>query len=67
MSAQDVINYCVDHYEERGCDIIVETLTDVEIESIIEGAETLEDAIHAVLSWVAPINEYREEIRNTEW
>jgi tryptophan synthase beta subunit len=65
MSVRDVIDYCTNHYEEDGFDIVVETLTDAEIETIIEGAHTLEDAIHAVLSWVAPINEYRQEIRNT--
>jgi hypothetical protein len=67
MSAQDIINYCINHYEEDGCDIVVETLTNAEIEALIEGAETLEDAIDAVLSWVAPIHEHRNEIRSTEW
>ena len=67
MSVQDIINYCINHYEERGFDIVVETLTDKEIEVLIEGCETLDDAIDAVLSWVAPIHEYREEVRSTEW
>jgi hypothetical protein len=67
MNVRDVINYCIDHYEESGFDIVVETLTDKEIEAIIEGAHTLEDAISAVLSWVAPLHEYRETISNTEW
>jgi hypothetical protein len=67
MSVQDVIDYCVNHYEEAGFDIVVETLTDAEIEKLIEGAHTLEDAIDAVLSWVAPINEYRQEIHSTSW
>lgn len=67
MSVRDVIDYCINHYEEDGFDIVVETLTNAEIEALIEGAETLEDAIEAVLSWVAPIHEHRNEIRSTEW
>jgi tryptophan synthase beta subunit len=67
MIVRDVINYCISHYEESGFDIVVETLTDTEIEAIIEGTHTLEDAISAVLSWVTPIHEYREEMRSTEW
>lgn len=62
MSAQDIIQYCVNHYEERGCDIIVETLSLAEIEAIIYDCDTFEAAIEAVLSWVRPIHEYREEI-----
>jgi hypothetical protein len=67
MSVQDIINYCIDHYEERGFDIVVETLTDKEIEVLIEGCETLEDAIDAVLSWAAPLHEQRQTISSTEW
>ena len=67
MSVRDVIDYCVKHYEEKGFDIVVETLTDAEIETIIEGAHTLEDAISAVLSAVAPIHAHRQEIRSTSW
>ena len=65
MSAQDVIQFCIDHYEESGCDIIVETLTPAEIHAIIEGCESLEEAIAAVLAWVRPIHEYREEIKRS--
>jgi len=67
MSAQDVIQFCVDHYEENGCDIIVETLTPSEIDALIEGCESLEEAIAAVLAWVQPIHEYREEIKRSAW
>jgi hypothetical protein len=67
MSVRDVIDYCINHYEEKGFDIVVETLTDADIETIIEGAHTLEDAISAVLSWVAPLHEQRQEIRSTSW
>lgn len=67
MSAQDIIQFCVDHYEEDGCDIIVETLTPAEIDAIIEGCESFEEAIDAVLNWVRPIHEYREEIKRSAW
>lgn len=67
MNVCDVVNYCVDHYEEAGFDIVVETLTDGEIAALIEGAETLDDAINAVLSWVAPLHEQRNEICSTDW
>lgn len=66
MNVQDVINYCINHYEESGFDIVVETLTDKEIAALIEGCNTLDDAIHAVLSWVAPIHEHRNEMRSAE-
>jgi hypothetical protein len=67
MSVREIIDYCVKHYEEDGCDIVVETLTNAEIATLIEGAHTLEDAIDAVLSAVAPIHAHRQEIRSTIW
>jgi len=67
MSVEGIIRYCVEHYEEHGCDIIVETLSREEIEALIERCDTFEEALHTVLTWVAPIHSYREEIRSTAW
>lgn len=67
MSAREIVQYCVDHYEEAGCDIIVETLSLSEIEAIIEGCDSFEAAIDAVLNWVRPIHENREEIKRSAW
>jgi hypothetical protein len=67
MSVREIIDYCIDHYEEHGCDIVVETMSREEIASLIEGCETFEEALNNVMSWVAPIHGYREEIRSTIW
>ena len=57
-----VIEHAVDHYELEGWDILVESWSDEEIWSWIEGAADVKEAIRLAAQALKPINDYRMEI-----
>ena len=59
-----VKQYANDNYEE-GWDVVVETMTDVEIAEEIAGAKTPEEAIKKMAVIVDLYNEKRQEIQST--
>jgi len=64
---EEVKAYAVDHYEQAGWDILVETYADDEIAEIVENAIDSNDAINIMREHIAPISDYRAEIKSTVW
>ena len=56
-----VIEHAVDHYELEGWDILVESWSDEEIWSWIEGAADVKEAIRLAAQALKPINDHRME------
>jgi ribosomal protein L12E/L44/L45/RPP1/RPP2 len=54
------------HYEENGWDILVETWMDEDIIEVIDECESYEEAVYALVDILSTINEYREDMDESE-
>ena len=54
------------HYDEDGWDILVETWMDEDIIEVIDECESYEEAVYALVDILSTINEYREDMDESE-
>ena len=54
------------HYEEDGWDILVETWMDEDIIEIIDECESYEEAVYALVDILSTLDEYREDMDESE-
>jgi hypothetical protein len=54
------------HYDEDGWDILVETWMDEDIIEVIDECESYEEAVYALVDILSTLNEYREDMDESE-
>ena len=54
------------HYEEDGWDILVETWMDEDIIEVIDECESYEEAVYALVDILSTLDEYREDMDESE-
>jgi aspartate/glutamate racemase len=62
MLVNQLKSHAVDNYTSNGWDIMIETMSDSDIQDIISGCVDLNIAIEVMADYLQPIHEHREEI-----
>jgi aspartate/glutamate racemase len=62
MLVNQLKSHAVDNYTSNGWDIMIETMSDSDIQDIISGCADLNSAIEVMADYLQPIHEHREEI-----
>lgn len=56
--------YCIMHYDNGWCDLVIETLGDWDIADIIENTNTVKGAVHKLAVHFGPYAEQRKSVMN---
>ena len=67
MLVNQLKSHAVDNYTSNGWDIMIETMSDEDIQDIISGCADLNSAIEVMADYLQPIHEHREEIIATAY
>jgi hypothetical protein len=62
MLVTQLKSHAIDNYTSNGWDIMIETMSDSDIQDIISGCVDLNSAIEVMADYLQPIHEHREEI-----